>query len=385
MSETHEVQRGLTVQLSSFCLWNSTDYTVYPRYLSRAEAEQSYTLQDITRNLFLSQERTASSWRSRANSWRNIWDVEQVNEDTVRIRGVCLVEAIEEDRYQLADWTVKMCAAYRDDPSGIGWRAYLADILGRFDPRLRILLFHLGALGYSLEFPRPSPDRSPIIAPPLRSTALHGPENDLVTPFEVASPTNLNHLMRTNLRVTVGPFLSERMSRLGVPTEAGFASLTGIKGCEPDMDRIHVTYSRALMLFQDIGILTEDGSRYNLSVDHRRAVALLSSGVYADLFRPQRHPPFLVALHAAYQAELTSDGYVAYDALRRRVTANLGLGEEEFRRRFHTALKTDQITVLRHSRGLPSDGPGLEGQPEYQLLDMRFSQNYAQGVNAHEQ
>ena len=148
---------------------------------------------------------------------------------------------------------------------------------------------------------------------------------------------------------------------------------------------MHVTYTRALKVFQDLGILVEDGSRYEQSVDHRRAAELLSPAVYADLFQPQRHPPFLVALHAAYLAELSSDGYVAYDGLRRRVTANLGLGDEEFHRRFRAALKANQITILRHARGLPSDGPGYEGQPEYQLLDLRFAQNYAQGADEYEQ
>jgi len=385
MTELHEVQPGLTVQLSSFCLWNSTDYTIYPRYLSRAEAGRTYTLQEITQKLFLSQERTASSRRSRANMWRNIWDVERVDDWTARVRGVCLVEAVNENRYQLTDWTVEMCAAYRDDPAGIAWRARLADILARFDPRLRILLYHLGALGYTLQLPRPTPDQSRIIAPSLRTLTLHGPGDEHLTPFQPDSPTALNRLMRAELDVAIGPFLAERMARLGLPVEAGFASLTGIKGSEPDVDRVHVTYTRALKVFQDLGILAEDGSRYELSVDHQRATELLSLAVYADLFQPQRHPPFLVALHAAYLAELSSDGYAAYDGLRRRVTANLGLGDDDFHRRFRAALKANQITILRHARGLPSDGPGYEGQPEYQLLDLGFAQNYAQGADEYEQ
>jgi len=310
------------------------------------------------------------SGRRRADQWANVWGAEPVDTDTVRIRGVCLFERIEEGRYRATPWAIELGQSYRASPGDHGWLARLGEILARYDPRLRTLLWHLGALDYRLRLP---PDE-PTVG--MGDLALLSPTGESLFPLQAEDPGNLNALLQAHRDRAIGPFWQERFARLGYQVGRPIGAIVGVKRREPSFSRLTVTIAWALQVYRDLRVLAEDDDRH-LTVNRELAEEFFSPALYDDLWARQVGPAFLLALYQTFQARRRPDGYAVYADLRQRVISQgAAASAEDFDQQFRAYLREGRLQIVRHAQGLRADGPGYQDQPDHQLIELIFDRKY---------
>ena len=342
---------GIKVKLGTFHLWKSTHYSLYPRVMAVADRNKMYTVKEIREELFLSAQRgTNGKKRRRRILWQNIWDVERENEDTLRVRGLPLFEENKPGLYGVTDIGKSLGDLYKQ---GSGrWKEYLSEIILKFDPRLRLIIYLMSKHGCDL------------VKKP--SYSLRSKDVGFLNILERTEAQNLDSLLKKYGDEAVGQFI---LSRAGLQDE-GVSTIEGVKHSSTSMDKSTLTSALRceFQLLADIGIA--DDLRDRISLNYSKAKEVLGRDIYYDLFNTAVAQDFISALYSAYANKIRPNGIISFNDLKRE-TLRL-FPETSFDHAFEQAIKDGQVRIISSAQGLRSDGEGYKGEKQQQLLELSF-------------
>jgi hypothetical protein len=321
------------IRLNKSFSWQSS-YHKYPFYLAEADQERDYTRDEVYTEIFKT---SSGPTNKKKHDWVNaIFGIEVDKEESeVIIGGIGLVEKVDQDHYRLTEPAVELGHSYARDPGGKSWRFTFAEILTKFDVRTRIVLYHIGILGYALFFP------DDPTASGFGKTMKHA---ELVSRGErIPLFSNVRDMERVpggrskvfnklldHYRLeALGPFLIRKIEKRGLDLSPGIefqgGRLTAKTFPEPSTNDLQLYLKQSLSLFVDIRVLIYDPARRAWVVDYPRANDVFSPGVTADLFTDRRDGRFLEFLREAYVAIADQDGLAQVRRLREQTCDGLGI------------------------------------------------------------
>lgn len=328
-------QSPVIIRLKKSFSWQST-YHKYPFYLAEADPHRDYTRDEVYTVVFKTP--TGPTPKTRHDWVGGVFGIEvDIAESEAVIEGIGLIEKMDDDCYRLADAAVELGRSYARDPGGEGWRFTFAEILARFDVRTRVVLYHMGILGYGLYFPD-DPSLNGFGTKMIHARLVSRGET---VPFLVEVPESeqmpegrsrvFNQLLDRYRLEALGPFLMRRIEERGLDLSSGVEFQGGkltFQGrtrvfFEPSTNDLQLYLRQSLSLFVDIGVLAYDPARKIWRVDYHRANEIFSPEVAADLFTDRRDNLFPEVLRKAYMAVADQEGLAQVALLRERVCHEL--------------------------------------------------------------
>ena len=219
------------VGLTKLFLWSEAQrFQTYPKALARLTSDRTYTRQQIAEELFgltYADDRKPK----REHLLTNAFGAIQIAEDKLLLRGINLFQRITPHGWQMVsgmkvwerdsdEWVPTEAAltlgtAYRQDPTGIHWQQMLGEQLGRYEPRVRVLLYLLGH-GHELRF---------------ETRSFFGGNSERATltgdvPFHLFDNEGaaFNTLLTEHAEVAVGPWWREEIMRSRLRVSGSLAS-----------------------------------------------------------------------------------------------------------------------------------------------------------------
>ncbi|MBM3300627.1 MAG: hypothetical protein FJY85_11800, partial [Deltaproteobacteria bacterium] len=327
----------VVIRLKKAFSWQSS-YHKYPFYLAEADAGRLYSEEEVYLNVFHTGTVPATSGKGQHDWAKAAFGIEVDPEQReVVINGIGLIEKAYEGQYRLTDAAIRLGQAYAADPGGSEWRRTFAEILAQHDVRLRVVLYHLGILGYALHFPN-EPTKSGFGAVMTRAELVSRSES---LPFLNETPKTsktstvrvqlFNQLLDRYRLEALGPFIARKIESHGLSLAAGiefqggkmkYGKRTKIYP-EPSTNDLGLVMKQSLALFADLGVLAYEPLRHAWAIDYSRAIAVFSSALVADLFVDRRDDLFGEALHRAFSALVDQDGFALVRLLRERTCDEL--------------------------------------------------------------
>jgi len=321
------------VRLKKSFSWQST-YHKYPFYVAEADPSREYTRDEVYTVVFKTP--TGPTTKKKYDWVNAVFGIEIDKEKReVTIDGIGLVEKVDDDRYRLTEAAVDLGHSYARDPGGQGWRFTFAGILAKFDVRTRVVLYHVGILGYGLHFPDDPTSNGfgkVMSHVQLMSQGETVPFLDQVPEAEQVSEGRariFNQLLDRYRLEALGPFLARKIEAKGLGLSSGIAYQGGRDFLqaypEPSTNDLNLYLKQSLSLFVDIGVLSYDPARKAWGVDYGRAGEILSLAVIEDLFTDRRDELFYEVLQKIYMALADQEGMAHVRLLRERVCDELGI------------------------------------------------------------
>jgi hypothetical protein len=383
-----ENHNPIIIRLKKSFPWQSS-YHKYPFYLAEADPNKTYTKKQVYTEIF----RTGSvPTSSNKHDWVSASfgvDVDNENKE-VTINGIGLIEKINADQYRISEAAVELGRNYGSDPVGKGWRIILGEVVARNDVRTRVVLYHLGILGYCLYFPDDSTYNG------FGTTMKHAQlisRGDVVN-FLVQFPLDqqisntraqvFNFLLDRYRYEVLGPFLSHKIQEFGLDLTMGIeyrgGKISSGKGErkieEPSTNKLGVYLKLSLVLFVDLEVLVFNPVRKAWIIDYSRAKALFSPELVADLFVDYREEKFEKLLQTIYFELSDAEGYAHIRTLRDKVCENLDISYGQrasyFNRQVARLLSEGRLTVGKTMGWHSSANDALFGDRSKEYVQFLF-------------
>ena len=383
-----EDQGPVIVRLKKSFSWQST-YHKYPFYLAEADPDREYTRDEVYTVVF----KTPTGPTTKAKyDWVNAaFGIEvDADEREVVVDGIGLIKKTDNDRYRLTEAAIKLGRSYAQDPGGQGWRFTFAEILAKFDVRTRVVLYHLGILGYGLYFPD-DPTSNGFGKKMSHAQLVSRGET---VPFLTKIPEDeqmpggrtkiFNQLLDRYRLEVFGSFLAQKVEAEGLDLSAGIEYQGGksiFRGRkriypEPSTNDLHLYLKQSLSLFMDTGVLTYDPARNAWSVDYRRASEIFCPEVTADLFTDPRDELFYEALRNTYAVLADQEGLAHVRLLRDRVCDTLDVPAGQrisyFNRQVARLLSEGRLSIGQTLGWHGSDTDALFGDRSKEYVKLVF-------------
>jgi hypothetical protein len=329
----------VVIRLNKAFSWQSS-YHKYPFYLAEADPERVYSEEEVYLKVFHTGTVPTTSGKGQHDWVKAAFGIEvDPVQREVTIRGIGLVEKARDGQCRLTDAAIRLGQAYASDPVGPEWRRTFAEILAQNDVRLRVVLYHLGILGYALRFPgEPSASgfgavmsRAELVS---RREALPFLSEERGSGERSTGRTQLfNQLLDRYRLEALGPFIARKVESCGLSLAAGiefqggkmvFGKRTKVYP-EPSINDLGLVMKQSLALFADLHVLIYDPSRHAWVVDYSRAGTVFSPPLVADLFADRRDDQFGDALHRSYSALADQDGLALVRLMRERTCDELAI------------------------------------------------------------
>lgn len=385
-----EDQGPVIVRLKKSFSWQST-YHKYPFYLAEADPNREYAEDEIYTEIFRTGSPPVSSGKGQHDWVKAVFGIEvDLAEREVVINGIGLVEKVKDDRYCLTEAAVELGRSYARDPGGQGWRFTFAEILAKFDVRTRVVLYHMGILGYGLYFPD-DPTSNGLGKKMSHAQLVSRGET---VPFLTKIPEDeqmpggrtkvFNQLLDRYRLEAFGSFLAQKVEAKGLDLSAGIEYQGGksiFRGRkriypEPSTNDLHLYLKQSLSLFMDIGVLTYDPARKAWGVDYRQANEIFSPEVAADLFTDQRDELFYEALRNTYAVLADQEGLAHVRVLRDQVcdalTIPAGQRISYFNRQVARLLSEGRLSIGKTLGWHGSDTDALFGDRSKEYVKLVF-------------
>lgn len=343
-------------------------YTRYPYYLSKANPRRVYTFDEVYTVIFETE--LPGKKKDRAIWVRNTFGLKKDTQTGQPIvKGIGLLEEVSDGCYRLSSEAIELGNTFAEDRHDDEWLRVFASVLARNDIRTRCVLYYLGNLGWSLQFPK-TPMRNgffknatPTWLVPLSGNTLSLFEND---------PTNIPRYSFTSILQDVayevlGPFLRAKLEAMGLTltrkVQLVGARSRGMGGTEPSSDDLNVYLKQTLSIFKDLGVIVYLPGRQAWGVDYERAQAIFSTDIVVDLFTSQHDDPFLRHLQEVYEKLADAEGLANVRQMRDWVCGLLDVSVGERVRHFNERVayymspEQGKLSIVKefHAQASPED------------------------------
>jgi len=343
---------GVKVKLGTFHLWKSTHYSLFPRVMKRTDSNRLYTTKEIREELFLSDQKTNNQKKFKRHIlWENIWDVEKDDHHIIRVRGLPFFTKKGPKQYMITEIGEKLGDLYQDQ--NVEWKIYLSEIVLKFDPRLRLIIYLMSKHG--CEFTKKP------------TYALLSKKINYKNIFDKDKKNNLDFLLKKYADEAIGQFI---LQRVGLEDE-GISAVEGVKKETTSMDKSTLTSAlRAeFQLLGDIGIVKNYKDK--IILNYTKAKELLSRDIYYDLFAHTSTHDFFSALKEAYGNKVRTNNFIGYQELKQEAIRLFP--DSNFEYDLEQAINHSKVIIIRGTQGLRSDGEGYKGNRELQLIELSFT------------
>lgn len=373
--------------LTKLYLWPEAErIQTYPQALARlaehSELKQGATRRQIGEHIFqLAYIKDRKPLRE--NVLTNCFGLVRVAKDKLVIRGINLFRRKEAARLhqltnsRLAYWETKddlwlptkpamaLGQAYNDEPRGLLWQQLLAEQLGRYEVRTRLLLGLL-AEGRRLVFPR-----GDFFAGKNRLVQLVDKEKPL---FLFANDgVQFNTLLAERISTALGPWWQTELTQYGYSLTPDF-TLEGVHNGPPTILKLSSKLRSSLIVFKNLGILVKQDDGWG--VDVNTAAHHLSAELVGELTGTVRSTISCSPYDALSQAvdELADErGFVITAQLATRWAELQGMSpnteaSQHFDNFIRRSLYQGIVRVVDSHPGQPRMGQGLLGNEDQRRI-----------------
>jgi hypothetical protein len=347
--------------------WQQT-YNRYPFYLAKAEPNRTYTFDEVYTVVF----QTRPPGRKKDGSpWvRNTFGLElDVAAGQPVARGIGLLKKVVDDGYRLSPEAIELGGTFAENRYNDEWLRVFAAILARNDIRTRCILYYLGRLGCSLQFPK-TPAETGFFEIATPTLLLHpaGPALSLFNHEPSGSPRySFTPILQNVAYAAFGPFLRANLETLGMSLARQVlfvgALSKGTARTEPSSSELNTYLKQTLSIFKDLRVIVYAPAQQTWCIDYARARATFPAEIIADLFTSDQADPFLEHLRHVYLQLADADGLASVRQMRDWVCDLLGVPAGErihyFNERVAHYLSPDQgrLSIVKefHAQASPED------------------------------
>jgi hypothetical protein len=368
------------VRLEKAFSWQQT-YNRYPFYLSKANPDRSYTFEEVYTIIFET-ERPGRK-KDRATWVRNTFGLERdVATGQPVAKGIGLMEKVGANCYRLSAEAIELGDTFAEDRYDDEWLRVFASILARNDIRSRCVLYYLGKLGWSLQFPT-SPTKGGFFKNSV-PTLLISPSGETLSLFDYdrdAEPRySFTSVLQNVAYEALGPFLHTKLKNMGLSLGPNLhfvgALSKGVTKTEPSSDNLNVYLKQTLSIFKDLGVITYVPGQQAWGIDYARAQAVFSADIVVDLFTSLQGDRFLEALQEVYEKLADAEGLASVRQMRDWVCDLLGISAGERVRYFNDRMayymspEQGKLSIVKefHAQASPEDCLFYDLNKEYVAL-----------------
>jgi len=154
MEEKKKSVENIIIKIPEGMLWNSNDYTIFPSILQKFEKEKLYSWEEIRESIH--EKMIASNYSFFYNVTRNIRGLYIKNNNLIYLYGVNLFEYVNvhdpSSKLRLSQEGIELAELYKKANISKEWMNKLAEILLKYEIRVRTIFYYMSRWNYGLKF-----------------------------------------------------------------------------------------------------------------------------------------------------------------------------------------------------------------------------------------